>query len=53
LGVGFEGAPTTVNANLGGLADAEYATTVRNECGRASEQAARGSGEAERILGVA
>jgi formiminotetrahydrofolate cyclodeaminase len=50
LRAGFEGARTTVVANLSGLADAQHATTVRDECGRLSEQAARDSGEAERQL---
>jgi formiminotetrahydrofolate cyclodeaminase len=52
LRAGFEGAHTTVVANLSGLADAQHATTVREECGRLSEQAARDSGEAERLLRV-
>lgn len=50
LRAGFEGARTTVVANLSGLADAQHATTVRDECGRLSEQASRDSGEAERQL---
>jgi formiminotetrahydrofolate cyclodeaminase len=52
LRAGFEGARTTVDANLSGLADPEYAATVRHECGRVSEQAMRGAGEAERLLRV-
>jgi formiminotetrahydrofolate cyclodeaminase len=50
LRAGFEGARTTVDANLSGLADAEHAVTVRDECRRLSEKAAQGSGEAERLL---
>ena len=50
LRAGFEGARTTVAENLGGLADAQHAATVRDECSRLTEQAARGSGEAERLL---
>jgi formiminotetrahydrofolate cyclodeaminase len=52
LRAGFEGARATVDANLGGLADAEYTASARNECSRLSEQAARGSEEAERLLRV-
>ena len=52
LRAAFEGARATVVANLGGLADAQQATTVRDECGRLSEQAERDSGEAERLLRV-
>ena len=50
LRAGFEGAQMTVDANLSGLADAEHATTVRDECGRLSERAAWGLAEAERLL---
>jgi glutamate formiminotransferase/formiminotetrahydrofolate cyclodeaminase len=52
LRAAFEGARATVVANLSGLADAQQATTVRDECGRLSEQAERDSGEAERLLRV-
>ena len=52
LRAGFEGARTTVVANLGGLADLQHAATVRDECGRLSEQAERGSGGAEQLLRV-
>jgi formiminotetrahydrofolate cyclodeaminase len=52
LRAGFEGARTTVLANLSGLADAQDAATMRDECGRLSEQAARDLGEAERLLRV-
>ncbi len=52
LRAGFEGARTTVDANLGGLVDAEYVRTRTDECGRLSEQAAQGWGEAERLLRV-
>lgn len=52
LRVGFEGARTTVEANFSGLADAQHVATVRDECRRLSEQAARGFGEAERLLRV-
>jgi formiminotetrahydrofolate cyclodeaminase len=52
LRAAFDGARATVVANLSALADAQHAGTVRDECGRLSEQAARGSGEAERLLGA-
>ena len=52
LRAGFDGARATVDANLGGLADAEYVATAKNECSRLLEQAARWSEEAERLLRV-
>jgi len=52
LRAGFEGARTTVVANLGGLTDTQHAAAVRDTCGRLSEQAARDSGGAERLLRV-
>ena len=52
LRAGFEGARATVDANLGGLTDAEYTAKARNEGSRLSEQAARGVEEAERLLRV-
>jgi methenyltetrahydrofolate cyclohydrolase len=47
---GFDGAHATVDANLGGLADAEHARTVREECGRLCERAAQSSEETGRLL---
>jgi formiminotetrahydrofolate cyclodeaminase len=52
LRAGFEGAHVTVDANLDGVVDADYVRTVREECGRLCERAARGSEEAERLLRV-
>jgi formiminotetrahydrofolate cyclodeaminase len=50
LRAGFEGARTTVDANLGGLEDASHAARVRDECSGLSERAAQDSSEAERLL---
>jgi formiminotetrahydrofolate cyclodeaminase len=47
---GFEGALTTVDANLAGLEDAGHAASVRDECRRLSGRAAQDSSEAERLL---
>jgi len=52
LRAGFEGARTTVDANLYGLEDANHTAGVRDECSRLSERAALGSNEAERFLRV-
>jgi len=52
LRASFEGARTTVDANLGGLTDVEYASAAGTQSGRLSEQAARDSEEAERLLRV-
>ena len=52
LRAGFEGARTTVAANLGGLEDASHAARVRDECSGLSERAAQDSSEAERLLRV-
>jgi methenyltetrahydrofolate cyclohydrolase len=52
LRAGFDGAHATVDANLGGLVDAEHARTVKEECVRLCDQAARGSEEAGRLLRI-
>jgi formiminotetrahydrofolate cyclodeaminase len=52
LRAGFDGARTTVDANLDGLEDANQAASVRNECRLLSERAAQDSSEAERLLRV-
>jgi methenyltetrahydrofolate cyclohydrolase len=52
LRAGFEGARTTVGANLDGLTDAEHTAAAKEECTRLSEKAAVGLGEAERLLRV-
>jgi len=50
LRASFDGARATVHANLGGLTNAEDATTIRDESTRLSERAMLASGEAERLL---
>jgi formiminotetrahydrofolate cyclodeaminase len=52
LRAGFDGARATVDANLGGLEDATYTATVRDEYSRLCREAAAGSEEAERLLRV-
>ncbi len=52
LRAGFEGARATVTANLGGLKDADYQATVKDECSRLSETAVQGLEGADRVLRV-
>jgi formiminotetrahydrofolate cyclodeaminase len=52
LRASFEGARTTVDANLGTLTDVEYATAAGSQSARLSEQAMRDVEEAERLLRI-
>jgi methenyltetrahydrofolate cyclohydrolase len=52
LRAGFDGARMTVEANVGGLADAEYVRTAHDRCRRLSEDAARAAEEIERLLRI-
>jgi len=50
LRAGFDGARTTVHANLGGLTNTEDAATFRDESSRVSERATSALEDVERLL---